>query len=464
MLLLLQDEEQDGLMKQMVELKATLNHIEDLRLVEPMVFLSPFLDVIKSEETTGPITSLALSTINKFLSYGLIDPTHPSLAAAVEAIADAVTHARFVGTDQASDGVVLMKIVQVLRTLLLNPEGTVLTNESVCEVMLSCIRICFEPRLNELLRKTAEHALKDIVLLLFMRLPQFTEERTTAGFIKKLKMVAAGGSMDHKKRKPKVVKSASRPVSIRKASVPSSDEQAVRPSGEEVVSPVSNQSLQVPQAAAAVLATTPATPLGNIVDMQGKIMQTPLSSTSAAATALESEEKGEANGVGGETDPLVVQPQISLDNNDADVEDDADSVKEMDVVGSAEEAKRKKEDYVNTMGVRFTPVSESGKYHEHSILYFDLMAFIFITEDSTQLIPYGLPCIRELLRFLIALCNPLDKQNTDTMMHMGLSLLTVALEVGADHIGKYDSLMVLVKDEMCRNLFAVRHSRSPCHP
>lgn len=365
-------------MKQMVDLKATLNHIEDLRLVEPMVFLSPFLDVIKSEETTGPITSLALSTINKFLSYGLIDPTHPSLAATVEAIADAVTHARFVGTDQASDGVVLMKIVQVLRTLLLNPEGTVLTNESVCEVMLSCIRICFEPRLNELLRKTAEHALKDIVLLLFMRLPQFTEERTTAGFIKKLKMVAAGGSMDqttHKKRKAKAVKSTSRPVSMRKSSVPSIDEPAaaVRTSSEDVVSPVLQNTLQVPKvAAASVLATTPATPLGNIVDMQGKIMQTPLSSTSVAATALDDnncEEKVESNGGGGETEPLVVvQQQHSLDLNDADGEDDADSVKELELTGSGvEEAKKKKEDYVNTMGVRFTPVSESGNVFLDSI-------------------------------------------------------------------------------------------------
>lgn len=350
-------------MKQMVELKATLNHIEDLRLVEPMVFLTPFLDVIKSEETTGPITSLALSTINKFLSYGLIDPTHPSLAATVEAIADAVTHARFVGTDQASDGVVLMKIVQVLRTLLLNPEGTVLTNESVCEVMLSCIRICFEPRLNELLRKTAEHALKDIVLLLFMRLPQFTEERTTAGFIKKLKMVAAGSSMDHKKRKPKAVKSTSRPVSMRKSSVQSIDEPSVgKTNSEEVVSPVANNTLQVPKpSATAVLATTPATPLGNIVDMQGKIMQTPLSSTSAAATALESEETAVADSTNNEkVHSVVLQPQSSLDNNDADVEDDADSVKELELVENVEEAKKKKEDYVNTMGVRFTPVSESG--------------------------------------------------------------------------------------------------------
>lgn len=41
------------------------------------------------------------------------------------------------------------------------------------------------------------------------------------------------------------------------------------------------------------------------------------------------------------------------------------------------------------------------------------------------------------------------------MMHMGLSLLTVALEVGADSIGNYDTLLNLVKDDMCKNLFAV---------
>lgn len=74
---------------------------------------------------------------------------------------------------------------------------------------------------------------------------------------------------------------------------------------------------------------------------------------------------------------------------------------------------------------------------------------------SAALIPYGLPCIRELLRFLISLCNPMDKQNTDAMIHMGLSLLTIALEVGADSIGKYDTLLEMVKDDLCRNVFAV---------
>ncbi|TNN29661.1 Golgi-specific brefeldin A-resistance guanine nucleotide exchange factor 1 [Liparis tanakae] len=97
------------------------------------------------------------------------DADHEAAAEAIENMADAVTHARFVGTDPASDEVVLMKILQVLRTLLLTPVGAHLTNESVCEIMQSCFRICFEMRLSELLRKSAEHTLVDMVQLLYSR-------------------------------------------------------------------------------------------------------------------------------------------------------------------------------------------------------------------------------------------------------------------------------------------------------
>ena len=70
---------------------------------------------------------------------------------------------RFVGVDPSSDEVVLMKIMEVLRTLMLSPVGLLLTNESVCEILQSTFRICFENRLSELLRKTAEHALNDMI-------------------------------------------------------------------------------------------------------------------------------------------------------------------------------------------------------------------------------------------------------------------------------------------------------------
>lgn len=44
----------------------------DLDEIEPNAFLGPFLEVIRSEDTTGPITGLALTSVNKFLSYGLV--------------------------------------------------------------------------------------------------------------------------------------------------------------------------------------------------------------------------------------------------------------------------------------------------------------------------------------------------------------------------------------------------------
>lgn len=199
------DEERDPLLHSFSHLKEVLNSITELSEIEPNVFLRPFLEVIRSEDTTGPITGLALTSVNKFLSYALIDPTHEGTAEGMENMADAVTHARFVGTDPASDEVVLMKILQVLRTLLLTPVGAHLTNESVCEIMQSCFRICFEMRLSELLRKSAEHTLVDMVQLLFTRLPQFKEEpKNYVGTnMKKLKMRAGGMSDSSKWKKQK---------------------------------------------------------------------------------------------------------------------------------------------------------------------------------------------------------------------------------------------------------------------
>ena len=49
--------------------------LSELSDVEPNIFLRPFLEVVRSEDTTGPITGLALTSVNKFLSYGLIGKT-----------------------------------------------------------------------------------------------------------------------------------------------------------------------------------------------------------------------------------------------------------------------------------------------------------------------------------------------------------------------------------------------------
>ncbi|KAG5678424.1 hypothetical protein PVAND_008098 [Polypedilum vanderplanki] len=300
----------DSLTKSFNELKESVLNIEDLKLLSPETFMSPFLEAIRSEETTGAVTSIALSAVNKFLSYGLIDPTNSNLPNIVQNIADAVTHARFVGSDNNSDGVVLLKIVQVLRTLMLSPEGSALSNESVCEIILSCFRICFETRLNELLRRTAEQALRDMILLLFMRLPQFVEDLNTFN-IKHLKIRPEATAKNSGKAK-------------------------------------------------------------SLNDLNEK----------SSSTKLETVET----------------------NNDEIKLQDTSSVTRL--IGN---------------------------------------------EDAYT--PYGIPCIRELFRFLISLCNPLDTQNNDNIIQVALNLLTVVLEVASDNIGNFFSLISLVKDELCKNLF-----------
>ena len=45
-----------------------------------------------------------------------VDPSSESASSGIDNLADAVTHARFVGTDPSSDEVVLMKILQVSHT------------------------------------------------------------------------------------------------------------------------------------------------------------------------------------------------------------------------------------------------------------------------------------------------------------------------------------------------------------
>lgn len=266
--------------------------------------------------------------------------------------------------------------------------------------------IFFLNYLLELLRRTAEHALKDMVLLLFMRLPQFAEELQQFN-IKKIKMHSSALEQNSKKRK-------SIPSKLEKPIVPKINTIPSSPQPEELLSPNPNQ-LKAPP-----LATTPATPGCNIVDMQGRISQTP---------------QGICENNSRESQQVIEEGTVEETDNNLDVlEEVIETETEFE---SPEDDLNNKEDegeYINSMGVRFTPQTAS---------------------TINLLLPYGLPCVRELFRFLISLCNPMDKQNSDTMVHMGLSLLTVALEVGADSIGNYDSLLVLVKDELCRNLFSV---------
>uniref|UniRef100_A0AC35FHM7 SEC7 domain-containing protein n=1 Tax=Panagrolaimus sp. PS1159 TaxID=55785 RepID=A0AC35FHM7_9BILA len=73
------------------------------------------------------------------------------------------------------------------------------------------------------------------------------------------------------------------------------------------------------------------------------------------------------------------------------------------------------------------------------------------TNLSTH-IPYGLPSVREFLRFLAGLMDSSDQANPDPFVLLGLRLYTTALEVGAEYIAQCNFLMKLVKDDLSYNL------------
>ncbi len=50
----------------------SINKSTVTKLIQCLLFSGPFLEVIRSEETTGPVMNLALSSVFKFLCYGLI--------------------------------------------------------------------------------------------------------------------------------------------------------------------------------------------------------------------------------------------------------------------------------------------------------------------------------------------------------------------------------------------------------
>lgn len=74
------------------------------------------------------------------------------------------------------------------------------------------------------------------------------------------------------------------------------------------------------------------------------------------------------------------------------------------------------------------------------------------------IVPYGITSIRELLRVLISILNPSQRQHTDSMRVMALRIIEVALEVGGLAIAERPSLRKLATDDLCRYLFQLIRS------
>ncbi|KAI8601707.1 hypothetical protein EDD21DRAFT_373786 [Dissophora ornata] len=312
------------------ELRSRLASTAAAQDMDAVALLDPFLEVIQSGDTNGPITGAALSSVEKFLMYKIINKDSTNVAHAMQKLAVAATHCKFVASDSVSDEIVLLKILQVLRIALTSGAGNHLSDESVCSMVETGLSMCCQLQLSEMLRKSAEHTMAVITKAMFEKLRTIT--------------------------------------------VP------VETTNKESGKTEENETILVQTA--------------NIQENAEQVNLTISHSLLTAET---------------EAEALLSDKAKEL-------------AKEKD---GAQEAAKEDSTLNSDAGLAETAPPKS----------------------------YGLPSIRELLRVLVSLLNPHDQQHTDRMRLMALSILDVALEVGGRSIVKFNVLMSLVADDMCKYLF-----------
>ncbi|ESZ95908.1 hypothetical protein SBOR_3721 [Sclerotinia borealis F-4128] len=151
-------------------LRRELTGCEDIHAFDTPSLLHPFLQVIEAPATTAPITSLALVAITKFFSYNLISPSSPRLSQAMQSLSAAMTHCRFEASDTVADEVVFLRILKLMEGMLSGPGGDLLSDGSVCEMMETGLSMCCQPKLSELVRRSAEISMVKMCQIIFERL------------------------------------------------------------------------------------------------------------------------------------------------------------------------------------------------------------------------------------------------------------------------------------------------------
>ncbi|OCF55504.1 Sec7 domain-containing protein [Kwoniella mangroviensis CBS 10435] len=185
--------DEGDLMDGFVELRRTLSGVKDITALSPLDICAPFLALIRSPLTSGPITSLSLSSLNSIiLSILPLYLTPPSLEItpltplqlSLTHITSALSQCRFPSSSPQQDELVLIKLLKVIDSLIapipvptptegLKGIGNMLDHmgdESVCELLEVGLGMLARSRLGEGVRNSAQASVQGITRVCFVRL------------------------------------------------------------------------------------------------------------------------------------------------------------------------------------------------------------------------------------------------------------------------------------------------------
>jgi brefeldin A-resistance guanine nucleotide exchange factor 1 len=167
----------DPLIEAFARLRVAVAQLDSLEHFDMYQLFLPFIEVIRSPSTTGPITAMAITAVNKFFDYNIVSTRSVNLQHAVCQLSIAITHCRFDATDQADDDAVLLKILKLMDTLVGGASGDLLNDESMCEIFETCLSMACQLRRSNVLRRSAENTILDITQKAFSKLRRLEPEQ-----------------------------------------------------------------------------------------------------------------------------------------------------------------------------------------------------------------------------------------------------------------------------------------------
>ncbi|KAI0747973.1 Sec7-domain-containing protein [Daedaleopsis nitida] len=158
------------------DLKRLVKDVEDIHSLPLSTLLSPFLAIIRSPLSTGPITSAALTALHNFFLCGLFYPEAISLQSSLVELSSALSSCKFEASDSSGDEVTLLKIMTVIHDAMSGSVGTSLGDIEICEMLETVLTTSCQMRLSEILRRSAEGTMHQLVRIVFARLHEFDPE------------------------------------------------------------------------------------------------------------------------------------------------------------------------------------------------------------------------------------------------------------------------------------------------
>ncbi|CAO2822825.1 unnamed protein product [Amaranthus hypochondriacus] len=147
------------------------NPQQEWQLVDPFIYLSPFLDIIQSDDIPASATSIALSSLIKLLKLPVFQDKTPGAQQAMNSLVMAATSCRLERTDPLSEEAILMKVLQLLNAVMTHPASRLIRDESVCRVVNTAFQVVQQSsNRGNLLQRTAKFVMLEICQTVFSRL------------------------------------------------------------------------------------------------------------------------------------------------------------------------------------------------------------------------------------------------------------------------------------------------------